>query len=490
MAQTERKQRTALEPSTKTPADDVKPSSRPPAISPDEESLPLSPYERRRKDYEMYKNQSEGDVAIFTVSKIFAKLPKPRLEQLGVTDTTRTSDIPLRVYQQLTQEEIEIYDHAMIVSSSIVQLQNRFYQELVDTEYKFLVVHGHFETVHHELQAVVHARASLVKDCGKQVFQHAYALVVACDRLMYRYEEGAILRIVPKLIPVLEELLILQDTELGFHDPYSRNGLLFVLDGMKWLGTDHAYKTKANGFGKGSAPPLIGFEGYLAAALPISRLEAASKLMQIVIRASWDSNRVVAVVVSASMKMKKFSELCAFVTAHTNVFTYKENAGTPIPGSRFELTHDKHTMWLGDKYTAVKAADYGAAWKLDEEVRLVQVFQGSGLRSGPESITFASSLAKVIGWTPGACTWNAPTGHRYNVTIHSIVPSKTHKEPLPRIVHPQPLDAHARTGFGLYVRPCNDYLRDDRKCPFYPSRTVRSAAENADIASVAAAQPL
>lgn len=224
------------------------------------------------------------------------------------------------------------------------------------------------------------------------------------------------------------------------------------------------------------------------------------------------------VVLSGATCLKKLGQLIAYLTGHAADFHYHSQKGKSLKGSLFELRLNNNNNgeeeavdgspaaaaaaaaavgWLGEKALAKKAAAAGAAYVLDKNVKIVQIFQGLVL--GPSSgVVYDSDAARSVATMPGSLVWVSSSADdknakRYNVTVEGIVANKCDSggnQPLPRLVTGESNNNSTKVFGKKSISATNHYLQADRQGPSFIVFRGTSQAELGAMAASCAANPL
>jgi hypothetical protein len=103
--------------------------------------------------------------------------------------------------------------------------------------------------------------------------------------------------------------------------------------------------------------------------------------------------------------MKKFGQLCGFLTGNLPDFQYHSQKGKSLKGSRFEIHLGDSVIWIGEKAIAKQAASLRAAHVVDKTVKIVELFQGliTGAQTG---MVYDSDTARMLATTEGSVVWS------------------------------------------------------------------------------------
>ena len=191
------------------------------------------------------------------------------------------------------------------------------------------------------------------------------------------------------------------------------------------------------------------------------------------------------VVLSGATHLKKLNEVVAYLTSYSPEVSYHSQKGKCLKDSRLEVTLDSNTMWFTDK-AGMKKAPAGMA-VLDKDIKVVQIFQGIA-KNNSSGILYDSEQAKAI-----SMFWVSPDGKRFQIQAQAIVPLRAlggKADPMPRLVHLDYENAHARNGFGVNLRQANGLLLGGRELPKFLAFGGVSKAEMKKWGMTAMCRPL
>jgi hypothetical protein len=143
--------------------------------------------------------------------------------------------------------------------------------------------------------------------------------------------------------------------------------------------------------------------------------------------------------------------------------------------------------FLAGKSASKQASGAGATLSIDNDVKIVQCFQGLTLIA-QTVIVWDSELAQKF-VHPGVVVYIAPDESRFEIRVQAIVPTKCNLVtlPLPRIVTH---DESTKTGFGKSINAANSLFQDGRQGPNVFVFRGTSQAELNKMGNRAATRPL
>ena len=508
-----------------------------------------SPYKLRQEAYKRFCDESQ---VIFTVSDPLQKLSENREEELfgGVSNEDAIQEMNKEkrqdILDQLSPEEVEngekiillpisVYNKHLDLERSLMRADTRWNdesEEKRDVVFYMLDTHSTWcmyplidEMLRSAQRAVNKAqKAFLGSNVAKDAFATAFPAILAIHNVDHwrldTEDEEETFKIAKKVIKLIKDLLWFEDSELGFCDPFSRQGLLCLFDDMykDWLGADTkmSYKVPSNGQGLGrsqaqpkarpkastagalltdTAPAVTAgtaaasttpsntgaIEAYLNAAVP----RLAERTVTCVQIRVFHEFKETTVVLSGATHLKKLNEICAYVTGNSDAVSYHPQKGKCLPGSRLELVMGNETMWITDKAGMKKAPGLAA---LDKGLKIVQIFQGCATSNSSGIVYDDPEIAKTV-----SLFWVSPDGQRYQIQVQAIVPNKAvggKPVAMPRMVHPDCNNARVRNDFGVYVWQSNEILLADRALPTFITFIQTSKAEMRRFGMGAMARPL
>jgi hypothetical protein len=495
-----------------------------PKVSPDDEASAETPYSTFQKAIEGARVSKGDDYVIWELSDVLEQLGDERLEELGTSFDhldDLSNDEREQICNKLTQSDIDKHLPVMIVPRSLLELLGKLQDDLTYADerndrhsgFGFVMLNTYstycmYPVIDEQISAATRELNKAVKsvttnstpNAAAKAFKIVFATIMALNRMDHwrcDYEdEEQTEKIGKKVLKLAKDLLWFEDSELGFTEPYSRKGLVLKLEEIakEWLGGADKLKVPKNGHGLGRshapAPKakkaklvavpgaaamsgsaqvggsIVGLNGYLSSIDDKLSLRVKT-ILQLKIVDATKPNKSALVVLSGATDMKKMSQLCAYITGHSDHYQYHSQKGTSMKGSRIELTLGDTKTWLAEKSALKHANTAGATLCVDKNIKIVQVFQG--LNTSPDSgIVFDSEEAKTFACTPQAVVWVAPNGSRYEIKVQAVAPQKcepVRASPLPRLVTHTEDASRVKTGFGKGIYASNKLMKGDRQCP-------------------------
>jgi len=491
-----------------------------------------SPYERLKHEMMQCIDRYDDDksMEVCMVSDPLEGLEEERLLELDLVDCDLNAledEERLVALRQLTESEVKKHVHCMLLPQKVFDLQGKLYQDILFADernsrgssimmldtYSSWCMYPVLQKQISKANRLLNAALKLQKQQQQhtetsspvilQGFHQAWATIEAihaADHWRCDYEdEEENNKIAKRVLALARNLLQLRNVELGIRDPFTRPGMLFHLSEIAddWLGGKDKLFTKKNGHGNGApqddditvvppaakkakvTPTATGHVllDFVVSDMPAERLQRRVKTaVQLQITDGTDpTHPSVAVVVSGATSVKKLHQLVAYLTGHSPDFQTHSQRGKSVPGARVEVSvnsNGSQTLWLAAKGAAKQAAAQDSGFAVDQDVKVVQLFQGltTGRHTG---MVWDSPLARTVGTNPTAVAWVAPEdANRYWITAQAIIPQKCIGKglPLPRVVIPEPdisTILYERTAFGRLVAVANEYLRQGRQGPTY-----------------------
>lgn len=509
---------------TKTPKQDPTQAA---TVSPAE---PKSPFELRLDAFSRFKG--EEDMIMFFGDPL-SRLSASRLEELGFDEEDDMQDRSTW-HTQLTAQEVDTLVSAMLLPVAVHQTFTSLCDKLLSVDGPPVTINGDLSmgildtSTTYRMYTIIDkmlsgaqrllnkamktcsttASTTLMPNVAKEAFGTAFSAIWALHEVDHwridTEDPEQTDKFAKRVIKMIKDLLWFEDKELGFSDPYSRQGMINFFGDMykDWLGSETKmnYIVASNGHGHGrlhakpKAPPAP--KSVVSAASAVTNASTASTATAPLVAAPNDTTAIQAylnalgnglddrtktilqlrvvdtqtnnkkkktasVVLSGATHLKKLNEVIAFITGASSEVSYHPQKGKCLKDSRLEVTLNPNTMWFTDK-TSMKKVPLGQAL-FDKDIKVVQIFQGIA-KNNSSGIVYDSELAKTI-----SLFWVSPEGKRFQIEAEAIVPLRIcgKPNPMPRLVHQEYENSKVRNGFGVSLRKANGVLLGGRDLPTF-----------------------